>query len=452
MQLKKVLAFVLMAIAAQGASAVDLSSHYGAVLGKYVFPDTLRDADYGVGAHLVYGVPLTSDLDLEINGFSYLTERETSSADDYGYGLGLDLRYALADSRNFGLFFLIGVGGLYEDIGTENGTSPYGDAGFSLNFWNIFNIPNLSLRADARHYLVVREESSGFTINSPFVADNLGDTHVNIGLQLDFGNTAAPAQSGGPQLRDTDDDGVIDPRDECANTPVGSVIDGRGCPLQASGDADGDGVNDNADKCPGTPPATTVDLAGCPLASAAQLPVAVLDSDADGVADALDACPGTPPGSQVDARGCPLPRDLDGDGVPNEIDMCPNTPLTMKVDVRGCVVKQTVVFNNINFQTGSDQLTPSARAILDTIATGLRGQPGMMVEISGHTDAQGAQDYNLKLSQNRARSVKSYLMGKSIGPGRMTTAGYGEFNPVAGNDTESGRAKNRRVEFKITKQ
>ena len=453
MQLKKVLALALLAMTAQSASAIDLSSDYGAVLGKYVVPDTKRDADYGAGVHLIYGLPLASDLDLEINGFSYLSERKTSSADDYGYGLGLDLRYALADSRSFGLFFLIGAGGLYEDIGLEEGTSPYGDAGFSVNLWNILGIPNLSLRSDLRYYFVMRENSSGFTANSPFVADNLGDGHFNIGLQLDFiGAGEKKSDAGG--LRDTDGDGVIDTRDECPGTASGTEIDGRGCPLAVvrDTDSDGDGVNDGADKCPGTPTGTTVDLSGCPLAAAAPLPVAVLDSDADGVTDALDACPGTPPGAQVDARGCPLPRDLDGDGVPNEIDMCPNTPLTMKVDVRGCVVKQTVAFNNINFQLASDQLTPSAKQILDGIANGLRGQPGMSVEISGHTDSQGSQDYNLKLSQNRARSVKSYLMSKGIGPGRMTTAGYGEFNPVASNDNEDGRAKNRRVEFKVTKQ
>src|SRR5262245_42518826 len=122
--IKKALAFVFLAAAAQTASAIDLSNNYGAILGKYVYPDDKRDSEYGAGVHLIYGVPLAESLDLEPNAFFYGSRRETSNDTDYGYGGGLDLRYALADSRSFGLFFLIGVGGLVEDLATETGVSP----------------------------------------------------------------------------------------------------------------------------------------------------------------------------------------------------------------------------------------------------------------------------------------------------------------------------------------
>lgn len=446
MQLRKILALTLLTMLAHNASAMDLSSNYGAILGKYVYPDTKRDAEYGAGVHLIYGLPIAGSLDLEINGFSYLTQRESSNTDDYGYGGGLDLRYALADSRSFGLFFLIGIGGLFEDVATESGVSPYADAGFSFNFWNFLGVPNLSLRADTRFYGVDRKDSSGYA-NSAFSADNLGDGHFNLGFQLDF--TSADAKRG-LQLRDTDGDGVIDSRDECPGTPTGAAIDGRGCPLPE--DSDGDGINDNADKCPNTPAGVLIDPDGCPVPLAPQALAVPADSDADGVPDTQDFCPATPAGLQVDARGCPVPRDVDGDGVPNEADACPNTPPGMRVDGRGCAIKQVMAFRNINFELGSDQLASSAMGILDNIADGLRGQPGMMVEISGHTDALGSQQFNLTLSQKRARSVKAYLMSKGILPTRMTTEGYGEFNPVATNDTEEGRAMNRRVEFKVLKQ
>lgn len=185
-----------------------------------------------------------------------------------------------------------------------------------------------------------------------------------------------------------------------------------------------------------------------------------VDTDGDGVLDSIDACPNTPPGTSVDASGCPLPpapvpvavTDSDGDGVPDTLDKCPGTAPGLRVDANGCVIQQTLVLRNIVFATGSGALTADSKAVLDKLADSMKGQPGMRVEIDGHTDSVGNQDYNLKLSQARAKLVRLYLHEKGIKMDRMTVDGFGKFKPVADNATEEGRALNRRVEFKILTQ
>ena len=89
---------------------------------------------------------------------------------------------------------------------------------------------------------------------------------------------------------------------------------------------------------------------------------------------------------------------------------------------------------------------------LDQIAGTLNEHPNAAVTVVGHTDDRGADDYNLKLSQQRAESVRRYLIGQGIAPDRMTSEGYGETRPIDDNNTPSGRAANRRVEFVILEQ
>lgn len=172
------------------------------------------------------------------------------------------------------------------------------------------------------------------------------------------------------------------------------------------------------------------------------------DADGDGVADSEDQCPNTPTGVQVDTRGCPL--DGDGDGVPDYLDKCPNTTRGLKVDADGCVRQaQTIVLQNVNFEFDSATLTPDARAVLLGVSRGMISQPDLMVEIAGHTDSLGSDSYNQRLSERRAASVKSYLVAQGVAPTQLISRGYGEREPVAGNDTESGQAQNRRVEFRV---
>jgi OOP family OmpA-OmpF porin len=80
----------------------------------------------------------------------------------------------------------------------------------------------------------------------------------------------------------------------------------------------------------------------------------------------------------------------------------------------------------------------------------LESQNNVNVEIAGHTDSVGADTYNLSLSQQRAASVKQFLVGNGIASYRLVAKGYGEISPIASNDTPTGRATNRRVEFRLT--
>jgi OOP family OmpA-OmpF porin len=188
-------------------------------------------------------------------------------------------------------------------------------------------------------------------------------------------------------------------------------------------------------QCPSygeVPAGVAVDAEGCPL-----------DSDADGVPDYRDQCPGTPAGVAVDAKGCPL--DSDGDGVPDYRDQCPNTPAGTEVNALGC--PESLVLDGVNFEFDSAQLTPEARQELNTVAERLANNSGVRVSIEGHTDSVGSAAYNKELSQQRAESVASYLQQSGVQANRMRAIGYGEERPIATNDTDEGRAENRRVEL-----
>jgi OOP family OmpA-OmpF porin len=245
---------------------------------------------------------------------------------------------------------------------------------------------------------------------------------------------------------DVDGDGVADSGDRCPGTPRGAVVDESGCPL----DSDGDGVYDGIDKCPGTRARAAVNEDGCPT-----------DKDKDGVLDNDDRCPGTPKDATVDRFGCP--SDSDGDGVYDGIDRCPETPQGTRVDKKGCPLTKaaqemldTGLFatTGIVFDTGKADIKPESRAILAEIGEFLVEHSEVKVEVGGHTDSEGPEDYNRELSRKRAESVVAFLLAEypEIEREQLTSRGYGEGSPIASNDAAAGRAKNRRVEFKVIKQ
>jgi OOP family OmpA-OmpF porin len=199
-------------------------------------------------------------------------------------------------------------------------------------------------------------------------------------------------------------------------------------------DADADSVYDKEDQCPGTPLGVQVDSVGCPL-----------DGDKDGVADYLDQCLSTPEGEEVNAVGCSL--DGDRDGVANSDDECLDTPAGEAVMSNGC--GGTLTLDGVNFELSSAKLTVNAETILNDVASTLNSSPSFSVELQGHTDSAGSATYNMNLSQNRAESVKNYLVGSGVSSDRLTATGYGQEQPVAANDTKDGRAKNRRVDMKV---
>lgn len=259
------------------------------------------------------------------------------------------------------------------------------------------------------------------------------------------------------KAKDTDGDGVPDRKDKCPDTPAGVAVDPTGCPLDKDGDgvpdyqdkcpdvkglaalqgcpdADGDGVADDQDKCPGTPAGVKVDATGCPV-----------DTDADGVADYLDKCPDTPAGTKVDATGCPIDRD--GDGVPDDQDRCPDRagPASNK----GCpeMSPEQKATKSIRFGFNSARLLPVSNARLDEIVKILNDYPDYNLSLAGHTDAISSEAYNLRLSYDRAAVIRTYLLDKGVTTARIEARGYGKLKPIAPNNTNAGRAKNRRVDF-----
>jgi outer membrane protein OmpA-like peptidoglycan-associated protein len=237
--------------------------------------------------------------------------------------------------------------------------------------------------------------------------------------------------------KDADGDGVVDASDKCPNTPAGTAVDATGC----TRDADADGVADALDKCPNTAPGTQVDTTGCPR-----------DEDRDGVIDAADKCPNTPAGTAVDASGCP--KDGDHDGVADPLDKCPNTAPGTEVDAAGCTVLfkegKPLVLQGVNFQTGKSILLPESSTILDRVAESLVANPGVTIEVGGHTDLTGSKLANVRLSQARAVAVRQYLISKGVAPNRITARGYASTRPIADNTSVEGRAANRRVELTKT--
>jgi len=126
------------------------------------------------------------------------------------------------------------------------------------------------------------------------------------------------------------------------------------------------------------------------------------------------------------------------------------TPFLKDIPLKPIRVGETVVLRNIFFDTDQFNLKPESYIELEKLAGLLQRNPSLKIEISGHTDSIGSEQHNLELSLNRARAVFDYLVQQGISPVRMTCSGYGFSLPVDSNATETGRANNRRTEFKVT--
>jgi outer membrane protein OmpA-like peptidoglycan-associated protein len=272
--------------------------------------------------------------------------------------------------------------------------------------------------------------------------------HHSIGITFNMG-----------KAKDADNDGVADKNDDCPGTAAGVRVNAKGCPIDKDGDGitddldacpeikgsasakgcpdkDSDGIADGADKCPDL--AGPEELYGCP------------DTDKDGLIDPEDKCPEL--AGLIALAGCP---DADGDSITDAEDKCPDVPGIAAN--KGCPeikeeVKQlfTQALQGIQFETGKAVIRPSSFAILDNVVKVMNENPAYLLTIEGHTDNVGKSDFNLELSQKRADAVREYLVKKGIASGRMTSTGYGDTKPVEDNKQAAGRAKNRRVEFKIT--
>ncbi|RZK04239.1 MAG: OmpA family protein [Flavobacterium sp.] len=372
-----------------------------------------------------------------VNQFSEGGEYEVTNPGDLTYyGADATIKYSLMN--------LIGskvidpsahIGGGYTWFGDESTGSVNGGLGLTLWFTETVG---LSLQSTYKKTFNKEDESSAGV-----------RSHVQhfAGLTFKFGgkdtdgdgiydkDDACPEVAGPKELNgcpDTDGDGVLDKDDACVD--VAGLVEFQGCP-----DTDGDGVQDKEDACPEV--AGLKEFQGCP------------DTDGDGVQDKNDKCP-TVKGPKENG-GCPWP-DTDGDGVLDKDDKCPSVKGT--VANNGCpeiteeqITKLNAYAKTILFNSGKSTFKQETFAVLQSITAILKEYPSSKFSIEGHTDSDGKDAMNQKLSEDRAGAVKNYLIENGIATDRLTSSGYGESKPIDTNKTAKGKANNRRVEVKLVK-
>jgi outer membrane protein OmpA-like peptidoglycan-associated protein len=338
---------------------------------------------------------------------------------------------------------------------------------------------NAEILLDAR-YRVIDNLELGLGIG-PGLTSGIGTPDLRGVLMIAY----TPEQK--KAIADRDKDGIADLVDACPDV-FGVASDDptkHGCPLAvAPSDRDKDGILDADDACPDVPGVASSDKAknGCPLPK---------DRDHDGIIDDLDACPDVAGIADPDPKknGCPPPNDRDKDGIADEKDACPDVPgvATQDPATNGCPpdtdgdgirddkdacikekgkpnadptkngcptvrVTETEVFilEQVQFDTSKATIKKVSDPLLDNVAQVLKEHPELLkLEVQGHTDNKGSKVGNKTLSQSRADAVKKAMIKRGIDAKRLTSVGYGQDVPVATNDTDEGRTKNRRVQFKI---
>ncbi len=258
-----------------------------------------------------------------------------------------------------------------------------------------------------------------------------------------------PKKNGCPA--DRDGDGIPDVDDACPDVPGVHSDDPKknGCPA----DRDGDGIPDAEDACPDVPgvPSDDPKKNGCP------------DRDNDGIPDTEDACPDVPGIKSADPKknGCPL--DTDEDGIPDAEDACPKEKGVRDPDpkLNGCprvrvTEHEITLTKQVHFLFAKWKITQTVDPVSDDLLFEVRDaitqRPEIeLIEVQGHADIIGPEDYNVILSRERADAVRLWLIERGIPAKKLISRGYGSRIPQAPSDTENGRGENRRVQFKIVK-
>lgn len=327
------------------------------------------------------------------------------------------------------------IGGGYTFFGDASAGTVNG--GLGLTFWFTENV-GLQFQSTYKH-----------SFDDNRVADLDVPTHIQhfAGLTFKFGgkdtdgdgiydkDDACPEVAGLPEFKgcpDTDKDGIQDSADACLDVP--GLAEFNGCP-----DTDGDGIIDSEDECFDVK--GTKIMKGCP------------DADGDGVADKDDECP-TVKGAKEN-KGCPWP-DTDGDGVADKDDKCPTVKGT--VANNGCPEVSDEAMKKLNdygktilFNSGKSSFQKQTYPVLQAMSAILKEYPTAKFSLEGHTDSDGKDAMNQKLSEDRAAAVKNYLIEQGIEASRLSSKGFGESMPVDSNKTAKGKANNRRVEVKLVK-
>jgi outer membrane protein OmpA-like peptidoglycan-associated protein len=383
---------------------------------------------------------------------SYFSLRPGTPYRTFLYPFQANLKFNMNPESKVNSYFVLGLGALVwdlRDVSSENNFFPlpasgtsisgtqaniFGNLGFGIEF---FNTENFSFDISFRYQQLVNQNKD----MSGYGDANSGNFEGRFGLNYYFGG-----------WKDTDGDGIEDKLDECPDQAedIDGFQDNDGCPDL---DNDNDGIPDATDQAPDLPE----DLDGFEDSDG----IPDLDNDQDGITDADDQCPNQAEDIDnfEDDDGCP-DLDNDNDGIQDDKDQCPNEAEVVNgfEDEDGCpdevpepkveiVKEKPTILKGVNFEFNSAQLTQNAMTILDLVYDTMEDFPDMVVEVSGHTDAVGSASYNYQLSLKRAQSVKNYLVSRGISSNRIVARGYGEERPIAPNNTEEGRAKNRRIEI-----
>ena len=382
----------------------------------------LRKMDIGMAVSYWKGLTKTIDFSMKagfsMDDFASAASNRTTIRNENQFAVELEPSLNIrpyADNSFIAPFITVGIGGgrYSQSYGA------YVPAGLGIQV-NLKSSTYLLIQTQYRYALTrdVLKDAVGYSVG---IAQNFSKEKKVV--------MAAPAP---PVVLDRDGDGVLDADDKCPD--VAGLPALQGCP-----DRDGDGITDAEDKCPDV--AGLAKYQGCPIP----------DTDGDGINDELDKCPTVKGFARY--QGCPIP-DTDGDGVNDEEDKCPTR--VGPASNQGCPVIAKEVIEKINFaaknvffSTGSFKLLPKSFKSLDEVVKLMKDDETLMIDIDGHTDAQGSDESNQVLSDNRAGAVKKYLVSKGVVETRLKSAGYGKTKPVADNKTAAGRAKNRRTEMTV---
>lgn len=384
----KMAALSLAVIASTNAFAQDSSEpayqQWGAASGMFYNTDVSRPLsltgdgtiDDGYGVTFEYGFRFTQSWAARLE-FTTLELDYSSDVDDSGEMVGVDAMYFLPEDA----WYLFG-GVKRQSVGIS---TTLGNIGIGKH-WDLHENVKLVTEIAAYHDF----------------GEDYNDYSVKVGLAIPFGERSSYSP------KDSDNDGVMDAKDQCPMTAPGVRVDATGCAV----DNDNDGVMNNADKCPNTPAGTKVDAMGC----------AIKDSDNDGVMDSKDMCPDTPAGVKVDAKGCTL------------------------FDTETVEITLRVLFDN-----DSAIVKMPKDPEISEFAAFMKEYPSTSAIIEGHTSAPGSASYNMDLSKRRAANFKDVMVDMyGIDASRLETVGYGESQLLdTANNAEAHRL-NRRISVTVT--
>lgn len=311
-----------------------------------------RAFNEGKGLQLSVGKAINRWFGFEIAAFGHNYTGDATTSDMRDYGGKVDGLFFYSRDLNFSPYFGVGVGSIQTDIKNtdSSSTDPFADVG--LGFMKFFEIAgqDLGVRGDVRYRHIFFGEDA-FDGDQQ---DDVGEAVFKVGLVVPLGV-----------------------RPETAPAPAA--------------------------------------------------PAACADSDGDSVCDTADLCPETPKGTPVDAKGCPVEKPA-AKGDPNQ------------------------KFEDVHFAFDKWDLTDYAKALLDNAALVIqdlaKSYPELKVDVAGHTDWVGTDGYNQGLSERRASVVKQYLQRKGVDGTRINLQAFGEARPKATNETDEGRALNRRSEVR----